>query len=40
MATYISPRAGFTQHSLTIQAAKHITDMVDRAMHFRTVQSL
>ena len=40
MATYISPRAGFTQHPLTIQAAKHITDLVDRAMHFRTVQSL
>ena len=39
MATYISPRAGFTQHPLTIQAANHITDMVDRAVHFRTVQS-
>ena len=39
MATYISPRAGFTQHPLTIQAADHMTDMVDRAVHFREVQS-
>ena len=39
MATYISPRAGFTQHPLTIRAAHHMTDMVDRAVHFRTVQS-
>jgi hypothetical protein len=39
MATYISPRAGFTQHPLTIQAANHMTNMVDRAVHFRTVQS-
>lgn len=39
MATYISPRAGFTQHPLTVQAAGHITDIVDRAVHFRTVQS-
>jgi hypothetical protein len=39
MATYISPRAGFTQHPLTIQAANHMINMVDRAAHFRTVQS-
>jgi hypothetical protein len=38
MADYISPRPGFTQHPLTIQAADHINDLVDRAGHFRTVQ--
>lgn len=37
MAAYISPRPGFTQHPLTIQAAGHMTDLVDRAIHFRTV---
>lgn len=39
MAQYISPRAGSTQHPLTIQAADHMTDLVDRALHFRTAQS-
>lgn len=39
MADYISPRAGFTQHPLTIQAADHMTDLVDPAAHFRTVQA-
>ena len=38
MAEYISPRPGSTQHPLTIQAADHMTDLVDRAIHFRTVQ--
>lgn len=38
MADCISPRPGFTQHPLTTQAAKHMTDFVDRAVHFRTVQ--
>lgn len=38
MADYISPRPGFTQHPLTVQAADHMTDLVDRAVHFRTVQ--
>ena len=37
MAEYISPRPGFTQHPLTIQAADHMTDLVARAVHFRTV---
>jgi hypothetical protein len=37
MADYISPRPGFTQHPLTVQAAGHITDFVDRAVHFRTL---
>ena len=38
MAEYISPRSGFTHHPLTIQAADHMTDLVDRTLHFRTVQ--
>lgn len=38
MADYISPRPGFTQHPLTVQAADHMTDIVDRALHYRTVQ--
>lgn len=37
MATYISPRAGFTHHPLTIQAAAHMVDLVERAGHFRDV---
>ena len=37
MATYISPRSGFTQHPLTIQAAAHMNDLVDRAIHYRSV---
>lgn len=39
MASYISPRAGFTQHPLTIKAANQMTGMVNRAEHFRTVRS-
>src|SRR5579862_7074103 len=35
MATYISPRAGFTQHPLTIHAAAHMVDLVERAGQFR-----
>lgn len=38
MADYISPRPGFTQHPLTTQAADHMTHLVDRALHFRTVE--
>ncbi len=38
MADCISPRPGFTQHPLTVQAAKHMTDLADRAVHFRTTQ--
>lgn len=37
MAGYISPRPGFTQHPLTVQAADHMSDLVDHAVHFRTV---
>lgn len=38
MADCISPRPGYTQHPLTTQAAKHMTDLVDRAVHFRTLK--
>jgi len=34
MAGYISPRPGFTQHPLTIHAAAHMVDLVERAIHF------
>lgn len=33
MADIISPRTGSTQHTLTIRAAQHMTDLVDRAAH-------
>jgi hypothetical protein len=36
MAAYISPRPGFTPHPLTIHAASHMIDMVERAEHFRS----
>ena len=39
MAAYISPRPGFTHHPLTTQAAAHMVDLVDRAIHFRSVDS-
>ena len=34
MAGYISPRPGFTQHPLTVHAAAHMVDLVERANHF------
>lgn len=39
MATYISPRPGFTQHPLTVQAAAHMIDLVDRAERFQSKAS-
>jgi hypothetical protein len=39
MAGYISPRSGFTQHPLTIHAAAHMVDLVERADHFRDIES-
>jgi hypothetical protein len=39
MAGYISPRPGFTQHPLTIHAAAHMVDLVQRANHFRDFES-
>lgn len=35
MAGYISPRAGFTQHPLTVHAATQMTHSVERAQRFR-----
>jgi hypothetical protein len=35
MATYISPRPGFTQHPLTIHAAAQMIDLVERASRVR-----
>lgn len=35
MAAYISPRPGFNQHPMTIRAADHMMDLVDRAGRFR-----
>lgn len=35
MAVYISPRPGFTPHPMTVQAADHMLDLVDRAGRFR-----
>ena len=37
MAAQVSPRAGKTPHPLTIQAAAHMNEMVDRAIHHRSV---
>ena len=36
MAAYISPRAGFTPHPLTIGAAGEMLSLVDRSSHFRS----
>jgi len=35
MASYIFPRPGFTHHALTIHAAGHMTDLIERATRFR-----
>jgi hypothetical protein len=36
MAAYISPRPGFTHHPLTIHAAAHMIDLVERSGRFRS----
>lgn len=36
MAAYISPRPGFTHHPLTIHAASHMIDLLERSGHFRS----
>lgn len=38
MATYISPRPGFTPHALTVKAAVHMSELVDRAVQLRTAR--
>jgi hypothetical protein len=35
MAAYISPRAGFTHHHLTVQAASEMISLLQRAVQFR-----
>jgi hypothetical protein len=35
MAGYISPRPGFAHHPLTIHAAAHMTDLIERSARFR-----
>ena len=37
MASYISPRPGFTLHPLTLHAAAQMIHLVERAGHFRRV---
>ena len=39
MASFISPRPGFTHHPLTIHAATQMIDLVERAGHFRPLKS-
>lgn len=34
MAAFIAPRPGFTQHPLTVKAAGHMTDIMERAGRF------
>ena|GEM_PF-1130662 len=36
ITAYISPRLGFTHHPLTIRAAAHMSDLVERARLFRS----
>lgn len=36
MASYISPRPGFTHHPLTLHAAGHMTDLLERTSRFRS----
>ena len=36
MAAYISPRPSFTQHPLTMRAAAHMIDLVERSSRFRS----
>ena len=36
MADFISPRPGKTPHRLTIEAARNMTALVERAAHYRS----
>ena len=38
MASYISPRPGYTPHALTLHAAGQMLSLVDRADRFQTLQ--
>ena len=37
MASYISPRPGFTPHPLTIHAARQMVHLIERSGHFRPI---
>ena len=39
MAVQISRRAGMTPHPLTIQAAAHMNELVDRAIHYQSAST-
>ena len=39
MASYIAPRAGSTPHRLTIEAARNIEALVERAAHYRSLST-
>ena len=39
MASYISPRPGYTPHALTIHAADQMRNLVDRADRFQPAQA-
>ena len=36
MASFLSPRPDFTHHPLTLHAAGHMTDLIERAARFRS----
>ena len=38
MAIHISPRAGFTAHVLTLEAAAEMNHLVDRAEQFKSIR--
>lgn len=38
MAKFISPRLGATPHRMTIEAARHMVALVDRAAHYKEPQ--
>lgn len=39
MAAFITPRVGFTRHLLTIHAAAHMVNLVERAELFRSCKT-
>ena len=39
MAAHISPRPGFTHHPLTVRAATHMVELVDRSVRFHDLPS-
>lgn len=40
MASYISPRPGFSEHPLTVRAAAQMVNLVERAEHFRSAAAV